>query len=144
MMRCEYCGAFIPDKGKFCLGCGAAVCLPDEKKSKKSIPGKLMRKLMIKFLALMLYLILSIVHMIVLFGCVYGGMILSGLSVASFIGALGTILLMYMEPELGYGWDAAIPCFVASFLFMFLPLVGEGLSEGIECLKGILMDVIRR
>ena len=134
MMRCEYCGAFIPDKGKFCPGCGAAVCLPDEKKSKKSIPGKLMRKLMIKFLALMLYLILSIVHMIVLFGCVYGGMILSGLSVAS---------LMYMEPELGYGWDAAIPCFVASFLFMFLPLVGEGLSEGIECLKEILINVIR-
>ena len=81
--------------------------------------------------------------MIMTFICVYGGMILSGLSVIAFIGAMLAILLMYMEPELGGTWGSVIPCFIASFIFMFLISIGEGLLSGIEYLRELVMDIIR-
>ena len=95
-----------------------------------------------KFFALLLYLVLSAVHMVVIFVCVYGCIILSTLSVITFFAGILTIILMYMQPELGYNWESVIPCFVFSFVFMFLPLIGVGLSVKLECMRDGLLDFI--
>ena len=71
-----------------------------------------------------------------------GGIILATLSGITFIAGILTIILMYMQPEFGYNWECVIPCFVFSFVFMFLPLIGEGLSVGLECMRDGLLDFI--
>lgn len=142
MMRCEYCGFFIPENSKYCPGCGAEVVDVKEKKSKNMTIGRFLGKILVKFLALILFLIISVVHMVVIFICVYGGMILSCLSgIVFFISLLG-ILLIYMEPELGYTWSSIIPCFGVSCVLMFLPMIGEGISMGLGCLMEFLLDIV--
>lgn len=140
MLRCEHCGAYIPEKGVFCPRCGEKVTPPEGKR--KTAAGKWFRRMLGKFFALLLYLILSAVHMVVIFVCVYGGIILATLSGITFIAGILTIILMYMQPEFGYNWECVIPCFVFSFVFMFLPLIGEGLSVGLECMRDGLLDFI--
>ena len=113
MLRCEHCGAYIPEKGVFCPRCGEKVTPPEGKR--KTAAGKWFRRMLGKFFALLLYLILSAVHMVVIFVCVYGGIILATLSGITFIAGILTIILMYMQPEFGYNWECVIPCFVFSF-----------------------------
>ena len=74
MLRCEHCGAYIPEKGVFCPRCGEKVTPPEGKR--KTAAGKWFGRMLGKFFALLLYLILSAVHMVVIFVCVYGGNIL--------------------------------------------------------------------
>ena len=140
MLRCEHCGAYIPEKGVFCPRCGEKVT-PLEGKRKTAV-RKWFGRMLGKFFALLLYLVLSAVHMVVSFVCVYGCIILSTLSVITFFAGILTIILMYMQPELGYNWESVIPCFVFSFVFMFLPLIGVGLSVKLECMRDGLLDFI--
>lgn len=142
MTRCEYCGSYIPENEKYCPGCGAVVIAPGGKKSKKAVVGGFLGKVLKKLLALILFLLLGIIHMIVIFICVYGGMILTCLSGIVFFVALLAILLMYMQPELGYTWGSILPCFGVSCVLMFLPLIGEGISTGIGCLMEFLLDIV--
>lgn len=57
MLRCEHCGAYIPEKGVFCPRCGEKVTPPEGKR--KIAAGKWFRRMLGKFFALLLYLILS-------------------------------------------------------------------------------------
>lgn len=142
MMRCKNCGAYVPDKFNYCPDCGDKELFKAGGQRKSAI-RRIFLKILKKFIALLLYLLLTVIYMIMTFICVYGGMILSGLSVIAFIGAMLAILLMYMEPELGGTWGSVIPCFIASFIFMFLISIGEGLLSGIEYLRELVMDIIR-
>ena len=90
MLRCEHCGAYIPEKGVFCPRCGEKVTPPEGKR--KTAAGKWFRRMLGKFFALLLYLILSAVHMVVIFVCVYGGIILATLSGITFIAGILTII----------------------------------------------------
>ena len=67
MLRCEHCGAYIPEKGVFCPRCGEKVTPPEGKR--KTAAGKWFRRMLGKFFALLLYLILSAVHMVDLCLC---------------------------------------------------------------------------
>lgn len=60
MLRCEHCGAYIPEKGVFCPRCGEKVTPLEGKR--KTAAGKWFRRMLGKFFALLLYLILSAVH----------------------------------------------------------------------------------
>ena len=65
MLRCEHCGAYIPEKGVFCPRCGEKVT-PLEGKRKTAV-RKWFGRMLGKFFALLLYLVLSAVHMVVIF-----------------------------------------------------------------------------
>lgn len=142
MMRCKNCGAYVLDNVNYCPDCGEKELFKVGKQRKSAI-CRIFLKILKKFIALLLYLLLTVIYMLMTFICVYGGMILSGLSVIAFIGAMLAILLMYMEPELGGTWGSVIPCFIASFIFMCLLSIGEGMLAGIEYLRELVMDVIR-
>ena len=142
MISCERCGEILQDNINFCPHCGAKIKHASAGR-RKALVGKYIWNIIKKLFALVLYLVLTIVYMVVIFVCVYGGAILSGLSVIAFIGAILAIICMGMLPETGPTWASIIPCFIASFIFMFLPLIGEGLSALIEYLRECVLDVVR-
>lgn len=144
MMRCKDYNAAISNKNNVYQGCGdnagsVAIGMRKKKCGIWRILGKALKKL----LALILYLVLTVCHMVVLFVCFYGGMILSGLSVIAFIGVILGAILAGMGPETDCSWNSVFLCLVASFIFMFLPCIGYGISAGLECLRGLVMDIIR-
>ena len=142
MVRCERCGEILQDDINFCPHCGAKIKRTSTGRRKVPV-GKYIWNIVKKILALILYLILTVVYMVVIFICVYGGAILSELSVIAFIGAILAILCMGFLPETGSTWASVIPCFIASFIFMFLPFIGEGLSALVEYLRECVLDVVR-
>lgn len=44
MLRCEHCGAYIPEKGVFCPRCGEKVTPPEGKR--KTAAGKWFRRML--------------------------------------------------------------------------------------------------
>lgn len=144
MMRCKDYNTAISNKNNVYPGCGdnagsVAIGIRKKKYGIWRILGKALKKL----LALILYLVLTVCHMVVLFVCFYGGMILSGLSVIAFIGVILGAILAGMGPETDCSWNSVFLCAVASFIFMFLPCIGYGVSAGLESLREIVMDIIR-
>lgn len=144
MMRCKDYNTAISNKNNGYPGCGdnAGSIAIDTRKKKSGIWG-ILGKALKKLIALILYLVLTVCHMVVLFVCFYGGMILSGLSVIAFIGVILGAILAGMGPETDCSWNSVFLCMVASFIFMFLPCIGYGISAGLESLREIVMDIIR-
>lgn len=144
MMRCKDYNTIVSNKNNGYPSCGdnAGSIAIDTRKKKSGIWG-ILGKALKKLIALILYLVLTVCHMVVLFVCFYGGIILSGLSVIAFIGAALGAILAGMGPGMDCSWNSVFLCMVASFIFMFLPCIGYGISAGLEFLREIVMDIIR-
>lgn len=144
MMRCKDYNTIVSNKNNGYPGCGdTAGSVAIGMRKKKCGIWRILGKALKKMLALILYLVLTVCHMVVLFVCFYGGMILSGLSVIAFIGVVLGAILAGMGPETDCSWNSVFLCAVASFIFMFLPCIGYGISAGLEALRGLVMDIIR-
>lgn len=144
MMRCKDYNTIVSNKNNGYPSCGDNAGSGMISTGKKRIGiGRILGKALKKLIALILYLVLTVCHMVVLFVCFYGGIILSGLSVIAFIGAALGAILAGMGPGMDCSWNSVFLCMVASFIFMFLPCIGYGISAGLESLREIVMDIIR-